>query len=91
MTSALARAAVRFARRRIGAGRPARHHDADGFPAFNPNAPACKAPPGLQKVLVFVQDNEREFMQGVGRGLAAAAKDRGLDYRVALANNDGAR
>ncbi len=30
-------------------------------------------------------------MQGVSRGLAAAAKDRGLDYRVALANNDGAR
>jgi len=28
-------------------------------------------------VLAFAQDNEREFMQGVGRGLAAAAKDRG--------------
>ena len=27
-------------------------------------------------------------MQGVGQGLALAAKDRGLDYRVAQANND---
>ena len=61
------------------------------FPPFSRNAPACTAPPGLQKVLAFAQDNEREFMQGVSRGLAAAAKDRGLDYRVALANNDGAR
>ena len=61
------------------------------FPPFDPNAPACTAPPGLKKVLAFAQDNEREFMQGVGRGLAAAAKDRGLDYRVALANNDAAK
>ena len=41
------------------------------FPPFNRNAPACTAPPGLQKVLAFAQDNEREFMQGVSRGLAA--------------------
>src|SRR4029079_12686611 len=34
---------------------------------------------------------EREFMQGVDHGLAAAAKDRGLEYRVALANNDAAK
>jgi len=61
------------------------------FPPFNRNAPACSAPPGLEKVLAFAQDNEREFMQGVSRGLAAAAKDRGLEYRIALANNDGAR
>jgi ribose transport system substrate-binding protein len=61
------------------------------FPPFNPNAPACGAPPGLQRVLAFAQDNEREFMLGVGRGLAAAARDRGLEYRVALASNDGAK
>jgi ribose transport system substrate-binding protein len=39
-------------------------------------------------VLAFAQDNEREFMQGVRSGLAKAAKDRGLEYRVALADND---
>jgi ribose transport system substrate-binding protein len=59
------------------------------LPAFNPNTAACSAPPDLQKVLAFAQDNEREFMQGVGRGLAMAAKNRGLEYRVALAANDG--
>ena len=61
------------------------------FAAFNPNAPGCGAPPGLAKVLAFAQDNEREFMQGVDRGLAMAAKDRGLEYRRALANNDAAK
>ena len=59
------------------------------FLPFDPNAPACSAPPGLTNVLAFAQDNEREFMNGVSRGLAAAAKDRSLDYRVALARNDG--
>ena len=48
-------------------------------------------PPNLQKVLGFAQDNERQFIQGVSRGLALAAKDRGLEYRVALARNDGAK
>ena len=61
------------------------------FAAFDPAAPACGAPPGLTKVLAFAQDNEREFMQGVDHGLAAAAKDRGLEYRRALANNDAAK
>jgi ribose transport system substrate-binding protein len=61
------------------------------FAPFNSNAPACSAPPGLAKVLAFAQDNEREFMQGVDRGLAMAAKDRGLEYRRALANNDAAK
>jgi ribose transport system substrate-binding protein len=61
------------------------------FPAFNPDAPACSAPPGLAKVLAFVQENEREFLQGVDHGLATAAKDRGLEYRRALADNDAAK
>ncbi len=61
------------------------------FAPFDPNAPACSPPPGLNKVLAFAQDNEREFMQGVDHGLAAAAKDRGLEYRRALANNDAAK
>ncbi len=61
------------------------------LPPFNPDAPACTPPPGLQKALGFAQDNMREFVQGVSAGLAAAAKDRGLEYRVALAANDGAK
>jgi ribose transport system substrate-binding protein len=58
------------------------------LPAYDAAAPACGAPPGLEPTLVFLQDNERQFMQGVSAGLAAAARDRGLDYRDAVANND---
>ena len=61
------------------------------LPPYNPAAAQCAAPPRLEKVLGFAQDNERQFMQGVSRGLALAAKDRGLAYKVELANNDGAR
>jgi ribose transport system substrate-binding protein len=61
------------------------------LPPFDPAAPACTAPEGLAPMLVFLQDNEREFMQGVGKGLADAAADRGLGYRVALAGNDSPR
>ena len=61
------------------------------FAPFDPNAPACSPPPGLNKVLAFAQDNEREFMQGVDHGLAMAAADRGLEYRRATANNDAAK
>ena len=61
------------------------------FEPFDPGAATCAAPPGLEKVLAFAQDNEREFMQGVDHGLAAAAQDRGLEYRRALANNDAAK
>jgi ribose transport system substrate-binding protein len=55
---------------------------------FDRNAAACTPPRGLRKLLGFSQDNEREFMQGVGRGLSAAARDRGLEFRVSLAAND---
>jgi ribose transport system substrate-binding protein len=58
---------------------------------FETSSKSCTPPPGLQKSLVFAQDNDRQFMQGVSQGLAAAAKDRGLQFRVALANNDSAR
>lgn len=61
------------------------------FPAFDPHAPACSSPPGLARALAFVQENDREFLQGVDHGLAMAAKDRGLDYRRALADNDAAK
>ncbi len=61
------------------------------LPSFNPDAPTCGAPPGLRKILAFAQDNQRQFMQGVARGLAAAAKDRQLEYRVSVADNNPAR
>jgi ribose transport system substrate-binding protein len=60
------------------------------LPPFNPDAAGCLAPPGLQRVLAFAQDNQRQFMQGVAHGLAMAAKDRQLDYRVAVADNSPA-
>jgi ribose transport system substrate-binding protein len=60
------------------------------LPAFDAARPACKAPTGLQRKLVFVQDNKREFMQAAGRGLEAAARARGLAYSVAFADNNPA-
>jgi ABC-type sugar transport system substrate-binding protein len=61
------------------------------LPAFDRNAPTCNAPHGLTKVLAFVQENEREFLQGVNYGLAMAARDRGMEYRKSLAENDAAK
>jgi ribose transport system substrate-binding protein len=61
------------------------------LPPFVPDTPACSPPPGLSRELAFAQDNEREFMQGVSRGLTLAARDRGLAYRVMLANNNAAK
>jgi ribose transport system substrate-binding protein len=61
------------------------------LPPFDPARPGCGAPPNVGKVLAFAQDNERKFMQGVARGLQLAAKDRGLEYRLAQAANDPAR
>jgi ribose transport system substrate-binding protein len=60
------------------------------LPPFDPAAARC-APPPLRKELAFLQDNDREFMQGVGAGLAMAAGDRGLGYRTLLAGNDAAK
>ena len=39
------------------------------LPAFDRDAATCSGRPDLEKVLAFAQDNEREFMQGVKRGL----------------------
>ncbi|WP_245279160.1 sugar ABC transporter substrate-binding protein [Mesorhizobium loti] len=61
------------------------------FPAFDPHAPACTPPPGLNKVLAYVQENDRDFLQGVDHGLAMAARDRGLEYRRLLIQNDTAK
>src|SRR5258705_12170601 len=58
---------------------------------FDPAAPACPPPPGLERMLAFSQDTRREFMQGVDQGLAAAAKDRGLQYRLLVADSDATR
>jgi ribose transport system substrate-binding protein len=58
------------------------------FPTFDPAAPACARPEGVSQVLAFVQENDREFLQGVDYGLSMAAKDRGLEYRRSLAQND---
>lgn len=57
---------------------------------FDPTKAACARPRNLQRKLVFVQDNEREFMNGVGRGLALAARQRGLGYGVSFSANDPA-
>jgi len=61
------------------------------LPPFDPAAPACRPPPGLEKALAFSQDTRREFMQGVDQGLQAAAKDRGLQYRRLVADSDAFR
>lgn len=61
------------------------------LPPFDPAEAQCNAPAGLERALAFAQDNQREFMQGVGRGLSAAAKDRGLAFRIDLADNDAVR
>jgi len=58
---------------------------------FNPNLPACAKPQNLRSTLAFAKDNEREFVQGIDSGLSMAAKDRGLNYQVALADNDAHR
>lgn len=58
------------------------------FAPFRTDMAPCRAPTGLQRRLTFAQDNQREFMQGVARGLAAAARDRAVEFGVALADND---
>jgi ribose transport system substrate-binding protein len=58
------------------------------FAPFNPKAPPCNRPPDMKNELAFVQENQREFLQGVDYGLAKAAKDRGLAYRRSVVNND---
>ncbi|MFT3723358.1 MAG: sugar ABC transporter substrate-binding protein [Hyphomonadaceae bacterium] len=60
------------------------------LPNFDAARQGCSKPTSLRRELVFVQDNEREFVQGVGRGLAIAAAERGLVYRVLHADNDAA-
>jgi len=73
---------------------PAAHAGSPGItqrtvlPPFDPNALACSRPPGLSKLLGYVQENDRDFLNGVDHGLAMAAKNRGLEYRRLLTDND---
>ena len=61
------------------------------FKPHDPTAPRCSKPTNIKPILAFAKDNDREFIEGVDHGLAQAAKDRGLEYRVALAANDSAK
>lgn len=61
------------------------------LPPFESTTATCARPPDRQRTLVFAQDNDRQFMQGVAAGLSASARDRGLAFRVAMAANDPAQ
>ena len=61
------------------------------FPAFSFDAPACTPPVGLTKTLAYVQENEREFLEGVNQGLAMAAMNRNLNYLRVVVENDVAQ
>ncbi len=61
------------------------------FGAFDPDVDQCTPPEGFEPVLAFVQDNGREFMEGVRFGLTEAAADRGLSFEVVQAENDPVR
>ena len=58
------------------------------FRPFDANAPRCGAPADLRRVLTFVQENEREFLQGLDHGLSLAAGDRGLAYSRVVVDDD---
>lgn len=61
------------------------------FAPFDEHAPACNRPVGLKKELAFVQENDREFLEGVNLGLSMAARNRGLEYRRAVVNSNVAK
>jgi len=58
------------------------------LPAFNPSSGMCARPVGLEPALAFLQDNQRQFILGVGHGLARAAAARGIPYQAVIADND---
>lgn len=55
---------------------------------FDRSTASCTPPVDLKRHLIFFQDNDRQFMQGVRFGLEQAAKKRNLSFSVDLANND---
>ena len=65
--------------------------DPIALPPFDRAAAACKAPVDLDRRLIFFQDNDRQFIQGVRFGLEQAATTRGLNFSVELAGNDAAK
>ena len=58
---------------------------------FDRSAASCTPPPGLERQLIFFQDNDRQFMQGVRFGLEQAAQARKLAFKVEQANNDAGK
>jgi ribose transport system substrate-binding protein len=87
----LAASLAATATERLGAQEPSGITEPRVFPPFNPAAKICSSPVERTRTLAFAQDNERDFMKGVSSGLAAAARDRGLAYRVVLADNDATK
>lgn len=61
------------------------------LPPFTPGNETCSAPAGLEKRLLFLQDNERDFILGVKHGLGLAAQQRNLAFSAKLASNDATR
>jgi ribose transport system substrate-binding protein len=61
------------------------------FPPFRADVASCAVPPGLRRILAYVQENDREFLAGVDHGLSLAAADRGLEYQRLLAEDDAAK
>lgn len=61
------------------------------LPLFQPTETRCAVPSGRTRELVFARDNDRDFMSGVGFGLARAAGDLGLGFREVDAANDPMR
>lgn len=61
------------------------------LPPFQEAVPTCGKPPGLTRVLAYVQENQREFLEGVNHGLVMAARDRNLMYKRSLAENNAAK
>ncbi|PZQ96145.1 MAG: ribose ABC transporter [Cereibacter sphaeroides] len=61
------------------------------FAPYDAGAGVCSAPSGLERTLAFARDNGRDFMRGVDFGLSRAAKDRGLTYVSAIADNDASK
>jgi ribose transport system substrate-binding protein len=60
------------------------------LPPYDSAAEMCGVPPGRERSIGFAKDNRRDFIEGVGSGLAAAAEDRGLSYSERVADNDAA-
>lgn len=58
------------------------------LPPFSADAPICGIPASLGRKLVFLQDNERQFMRGVSLGLKMGSQDRRLEFQALLADND---